>query len=147
MARFSSVIYKSQNCTLAVYKSKPKKKVLLLSTRHKHVKINSNTKKTPESIEFYNKTKFGVDVMDQMARKYSTKSSSRRWPLQVFFNILDLAGINAWILYKETTGDKISRKTFCFNWQPNFLQKMRVHGNNKILLIYNILSLIILTHN
>ena len=71
--------------------------------------------KTAESIEFYNKTKFGVDVMDQMARKYSTKSSSRRWPLQVFFNILDLAGINAWILYKETTGEKISRKNFLKN--------------------------------
>ncbi|CAD1478542.1 unnamed protein product, partial [Heterotrigona itama] len=34
--------------------------------------------------------------------------------IQVFFNILDLAGINAWILYKETTGEQISRKDFMF---------------------------------
>jgi hypothetical protein len=27
---------------------------------------------------------------------------------------LDLAGINSWILYKETTGEKISRKKFLF---------------------------------
>lgn len=49
-----------------------------------------------------------------MARKYTCKSGSRRWPLQVFFNILDLACINAWILYKETTGENISRKDFMF---------------------------------
>lgn len=42
------------------------------------------------------------------------KSGSRRWPLQVFFNILDLAAINAWILYTETTGENISRKEFLF---------------------------------
>ena len=49
-----------------------------------------------------------------MAKKYSVKSGSRRWPLQVFFNILDLAGIIAWVLYKKTTGEQISRKDFMF---------------------------------
>ncbi|GFQ69769.1 uncharacterized protein TNCT_113551 [Trichonephila clavata] len=29
-----------------------------------------------------------------------------------FFNILDLAGINTWILYKQTTGYNISRQDF-----------------------------------
>ena len=49
-----------------------------------------------------------------MARKYSVKARSFRWPLQVFFNILDLTAINAWILYKECTRSKISRKEFIF---------------------------------
>lgn len=49
-----------------------------------------------------------------MARKYTTKSASFRWPLQVFFNNLDLAAINAWILYTECTGSKLSRKDFLF---------------------------------
>ena len=40
------------------------------------------------------------------------KASSRRWPVQVFYNILDLAAINAWILYKETTGATIKRRSF-----------------------------------
>ena len=44
-------------------------------------------------------------MADQMAKKYNMKSGSRRWPLQVFFNILDLAGIIAWILYKKTIGE------------------------------------------
>ncbi|XP_043506207.1 uncharacterized protein LOC122526717, partial [Polistes fuscatus] len=103
MTRFSSLLYKSNNITLTIYKSKPKKKVFILSSKHKCIKIGKSNKKLPETVEFYNKTKFGVDITDQMAKKYSVKSGSRRWPLQVFYNILDLAGINSWILYKETT--------------------------------------------
>ena len=98
MTLFSSNLYKSENCTLTVYKSKPEIKVPLLSTKHTGVRIEDNYKRVPETIAFYNKTKYGVD---QMARKYSIKAGSFRWRLQVFFNILDLAEINAWILYKE----------------------------------------------
>jgi hypothetical protein len=98
-----------------VYKSKPKKKVLILSTKHKNIKIGKDTKKLPETVSFYNKTKGGVDATDQMARKYTVKSASRRWPLQVFFNILELAGINSWILYKNATGEKITRQRFLCN--------------------------------
>src|SRR5882757_5751585 len=65
-----------------------------------------------ETVQFYNSTKFGVDVLDQMARKYSVKSSSRRWPVQVFYNTLDLVAINAWVLYKETTGKIITHRKF-----------------------------------
>lgn len=54
MKLYSSEHYKSGNCILTIYKSKPNLKVLLLST--------------PETIAYYNGTKFGVD---QMARKYT----------------------------------------------------------------------------
>uniref|UniRef100_A0A0K0FPN8 PiggyBac transposable element-derived protein domain-containing protein n=1 Tax=Strongyloides venezuelensis TaxID=75913 RepID=A0A0K0FPN8_STRVS len=49
-----------------------------------------------------------------MARKYSVKSKSCRWPLQVFLNILDLARIYAWVLYKQETMEEISRQDFLF---------------------------------
>ena len=114
MTLFSSNLYRSENCTLTVYKSKPKIKVLLLNTKHTGVRIEDNYKRIPETITFYNKTKYGVDVVDQMARKYSMKAGSFQWPIQVFFNILDLVAINAWILYKECTRSKISRKEFIF---------------------------------
>ena len=114
MARFSTHLYKSNNCTLTIYKSKPNKKFLVLSSKHKFVKIEKTGKYIPETIAFYNNTKFGVDMTDQMARKYSTKSQSRRWPVQVFFNIFDLTAINAWILYKQTTGERISQQEFLF---------------------------------
>lgn len=48
-----------------------------------------------------------------MTRKYTVKSKSQRWPLQVFFNTLNVAGTNAWILCKEAT-EGISRQEFLF---------------------------------
>lgn len=95
MTRFSSKLYKSSQITLTVYKSKPAKKLIVISSKHKSIEIEKSHKRIPETIRFHNGTKFGVDVVDQMARKDSVKSKSCRRPLQVFFNILDPAGINA----------------------------------------------------
>lgn len=33
--------------------------------------------------------------------------ASWRWPVAVFINLLDIAGINSWIIYKKVTGSKI----------------------------------------
>ncbi|KAK9674865.1 Transposase IS4 [Popillia japonica] len=121
MARFSTKLYKSNNCTLTIYKSTPNKKVLLLSSKHKYVKIEEKGKCIPETIAFYNNTKVGVHMTDQMTRKYSTKSKSNRWPVQVFFNILELAAINASILYKQTLEKGYRDKNIYFSWQSGRL--------------------------
>ena len=47
-----------------------------------------------------------------MAHLYTTKVASRRWPLQVFYTVLDFAVINAKIVYNETNGTKFSHRTF-----------------------------------
>lgn len=107
-----SFILKHNDCTLTVYQGKVNKNVLVLSTMHPTVAIGKDKKRLPETISYYNSTKFGVDIADQMARRYSTKAASRRWPLQVFYNILDFAGINSWVLFREATGSKISRRDF-----------------------------------
>ena len=53
-------------------------------------------------------------MVDQMARVYIINAASRRWPVQYFYNVLDLAAINAHILYKLVIGSKISRQgIFC----------------------------------
>ena len=78
------------------------------------VGIDSLEKRKPEKIGFYNKNKCGVDAVDQMACHYSVKEGTRRWPVAVFYNILDWARINAFVLYKERTGDSISRLDFFF---------------------------------
>ena len=53
--------------------------------------------KKPSVISFYNENKVGVDCFDQMARLYTTRSASRRWPLAVWANILDIAAINPFV--------------------------------------------------
>ena len=45
---------------------------------HSFIEIENNDARMPETIEFFNSIKFGVDVTDQMARKYNVKSKSQR---------------------------------------------------------------------
>nr|XP_040566409.1 piggyBac transposable element-derived protein 4-like [Lepeophtheirus salmonis] len=78
-ALFSSFIFVNSGKTLTSYQGK--KKVLILSSVHKSVKVLDVRKRLPESIQYYNETKYGVDILDQMTRLYSTKMSSRRLPL------------------------------------------------------------------
>nr|KAF7397187.1 hypothetical protein H0235_016724 [Vespula pensylvanica] len=44
MERFSTVLYKSNNCTLTMYKSKPSKNVTILTSNHKIVEIDNDRK-------------------------------------------------------------------------------------------------------
>ena len=113
--QYATRLYKSEDILLTVYQGKPKKNVLLLSTLHTDVAIADNKKKTPETGKCYNKTKYGVGVVDQMARKYTVRTMMRRWPVHSFQNTLDLAAINAWVLYKEINSIKISRRQFLQN--------------------------------
>lgn len=38
----------------------------------------------------------------------------RRWPVHSFVHILNLAGVNAWVFYKEFTKENISKRYFLF---------------------------------
>ncbi|KAF2901811.1 hypothetical protein ILUMI_04375 [Ignelater luminosus] len=67
----------------------------LCSTQHSNVGIGTGEKQLPKTIQYRNSTKYGVDVVGHMSRKYTVRTACRRWPVHVFFNILDLAGINA----------------------------------------------------
>lgn len=116
LSLFETKILKYDRCTLTIYQGKRNKNVLLLSTLHGNVDIDANhPKKKRETVTFCNATKFGVDVADQMAKKYSVKAASRRWPVKAFFNILDLAGINSYVLYKTLSGKNIKRRKFILN--------------------------------
>ena len=112
--RYSSKLMKAGNmATLTVYRCKPKKNVCVLSSLHMFVELDESEKKKPETVEFYNKTKCGVEVADQMARQYSVKAGTRRWPVAVFYNILDLAGINAFVLYKNEQVTRFQDEISC----------------------------------
>ena len=120
----STIILRYKNTTLTVYQGKPSKNVLLLSTVHKTVSCSK--KKTSEAIEYNNATKYGDDVLNQKARMYIIKVSSRRW-VKVFYNVLDLAVINSVIVYNEVANDKITRRDYLLKlirklsnvWRPN----------------------------
>ena len=82
------------------YCPKRNKIVNLLNTLHSEPDVDtSKEKRKPEVTLTYNETKAGVDTMDQMTRNYSCKRKTRRWPLLVFYNMLDISAINAYVIW------------------------------------------------
>ena len=94
---YTTKVFQHDGCTLTVYLAKTTKNVFLLTTMHFTVNTGDDQKPKPERIKFYNSTKLGIDVVDQMAKKYIVNEAARRWPVQFFYNIFDLAAINAHI--------------------------------------------------
>ena len=127
-------IEEESSCTLSVYQCKKNKNVSILSTYHRHVTVPDaeNPKKKPDTVLTYNKTKVGVDVLDQMLKLYSTKPASRRWPVHVFSNILDMGLLNAWILYKMVTKRKESRRDFILAVVEGLLPDARKSTPNRL---------------
>ena len=52
-------------------------------------------KKTPELILFYNSTKGAVDALDKMVHSYTSKRKSKRWPMAMLSNVLDISTVAA----------------------------------------------------
>ena len=78
--------------TMVSYVPQKNKALILLSTMHHEISIDEEDhKKRPEIIKFYDKTKIGVDLVDQMVGTYTCKRQARRWPLKLFFNLLEMS--------------------------------------------------------
>lgn len=113
----SSLFGFQKNFTIVSYAPKKNKVVLCISTVHHDDAIDNQTgdKQKPDIISFYNNTKYGVDVVDQMCAQYNVaRNTTRRWPLAIFFNILNVCGINAFAIYKFNNGynHNTSRRSF-----------------------------------
>ena len=102
------------NCTLVSYIPKKKKNVLVLSTLHNDDKIDEETgdARKPEIITFFNATKGGVDTVDQMSSLYNCARNTRRWPMVIFYRLLNIAGVNGFIIYCKNGNKPMQRRTF-----------------------------------
>lgn len=79
---------------------------------HETETINEISKK-PEQIEFYNKTKGGVDVFDKLCHQYSSTRKTSTWPLRYFYGLLDAAAVN--VIFKHNNlnqGKRFIRSKF-----------------------------------
>ena len=89
------------------------KNVLLLSTMHHDDKVEGEDRK-PEIILHYNSSKSGVDNMDKLVGTFSCRQKTNRWPITVFFNIIDVAGVGALVIWlynhPEVCAARIRRK-------------------------------------
>ncbi|KAK4325091.1 hypothetical protein Pmani_004247 [Petrolisthes manimaculis] len=86
--------------------------VLFLSSKHNRPEIAEDKK--PKIIHYYNKTKGGVDLLDMMCGRYSCSKKTQRWPLFLFYGVLNIVVTIAFILCNMIKGIKV-RRTFMHN--------------------------------
>lgn len=117
----SSLFGFNNDITLVSYVPKKNKNVLAISTMHRTNEINQTLQK-PELIVEYKKTKCAVDLLNEMCENYSVARISNRWPLVVFFDILNIAGINSKIVYNKNTMRDMSRRNFLYSLSLDLVQ-------------------------
>ncbi|XP_034390351.1 piggyBac transposable element-derived protein 4-like [Cyclopterus lumpus] len=110
----SSKFVYTADTSLVSYVPKKTKNVVLMSTLHRDGRICGLEHQKPEIIMDYNATKGGVDNMDKLVAAYSCKRRTLRWPLVIFFDILDISAYNAFVIWMalnpEWNGGKLQRR-------------------------------------
>ncbi|KAF2887917.1 hypothetical protein ILUMI_18256, partial [Ignelater luminosus] len=108
----SSLFAFQKNCALATFVPRKYKKVLVVSTMHHDNEIDPVTNK-PEIIMEYKRSRFGVDMIDKMCISSNVSRNSRRRPLTIFFDLMNIGGLNALNLYVANKNyEKIERREF-----------------------------------
>ena len=105
-------------------KWKDKRVVSLLTTIHDESMVTKSRRMKgapngiqvidkPYGIDEYNKYMGGVDKAGQLVQYYGYNNFSKKWWKRVFFHMLDVTLVNAYILYyKSITGKSISHLNF-----------------------------------
>lgn len=117
--------------TLVSYVPKMDKCVLLLSTMHHDNTIIPQNNNKPEIICYYNSTKAGVDVVDELKGTYSVARKCNRWSLRLFFSVLNMTGVNAQIIVNTNKKNSFVRRQFLKELALNLIQK-HIHARSKI---------------
>lgn len=71
--------------------------------------------KKTEIITFYNGTKGGVDTAEQMCGTYSVQRNTQRWPMVIFYAMMNIGGINSIVIYLGNQLGSIARRIFLKN--------------------------------
>ena len=99
-------------------KSKGKKNVVILSTtRPMHSCTKDDNKSKPQIFKFYDFTKGGTDIVDQMNDYFTTRAKSLRWVMIVLYYMLDTARVNAKTIWCMKNGiDHHKPESYNFDW-------------------------------
>lgn len=129
-----------KNTVFVSYVPKKNKSVVLVSTLHDtgEIDTSSGEKLLPEIISFYNSTKGGVDVVDKLSAQYSVARDTNRWPLVLFFTLLNVAGINSFVIYSLNSGKENKRRMFLKNLAHELVKPQIVQRSSIRILPFNL---------
>ena len=99
-AAFESIFAFTPDTALVSYAPQTNKTVVLMSTMHDKIEVDiHNESNKPYMILDYNSTKGAVDAFDKMIKGYTCARGTRRWPMRLFFFLVDAACLNAFVLW------------------------------------------------
>lgn len=75
------------------------------------IDTGTGNKKKPDIVTAYNSTKGGVNTSDWMAKNCVARKSSK-WPLTLFYALLNIGGIISQIIFRQNTKNSMTRLTF-----------------------------------
>ena len=115
--KHGEIIAKENNQGITVLKWKDKRDILVLSTKHSSEMTTVKTKRgfvqKPKIVAAYNAAKTSIDLSDQMSAYSSPLRRTLKWYKKLAFELfLNTAVINAFFMYQEVTGKKISITAF-----------------------------------
>lgn len=94
------------------YVTKPIKTVILICSMRHQKQFDEDVQKI-DIISYYNRTKGGVDKLDEKCSVYCSGRRTRRWPMAIFYRLLDISSVNSFISYNSFKNNTIlSRSDF-----------------------------------
>lgn len=105
----SSLFAFTRDITLVSQVTKKGRAVILVSSMHHDRAIDSETNKS-EITMYYNCTKGGVDALDEKCVVYCTGRRTRRWPMAIFYRVLDISAVNAFVMYNAFKDNPVTTR-------------------------------------
>ena len=105
-----AVFNHNHNVNVVYKRIKSTKTVRVMTTLHHEFTVVEDTKTEP--VMFYNGAKSGVDGFDRMCAASSTSRKTKRWPLCIFYGILNIIMNNAYIIWRSRPGKELNKHDF-----------------------------------
>ena len=99
-------------CLVAYQAKRNKKLVMLQSSTRTENSVTTNERKKPLMILDYNQRKGGVDMFDENLEIFSCRRKTVRLPLLFFYNMVDAAANNAYILMEKCEDTPSQKNAF-----------------------------------
>ena len=78
-----------------------------------------------------------VDVADKLSATYDVSRNSKRWPITIFYGVLDIAAINANIIFQENANKRSKRTEFFRNLGLSLVYThLQLQGDQKNITVY-----------
>lgn len=116
----SSLYGFTKDYTIVSYVPEINKAEIVISSSHHEPSTDEATNKPTMIVDYINR-RAGFKELAQQCSLYSCSRRTGRWSMAIFYRILDLAGVNAYVLYQGCLGPKLKRRDFLLSLARNLI--------------------------